>query len=203
MPPSPAPAPTGRGPSVTDLVVIGALAAVYFVVLGASTMLTLISPAFHLVGITLSTFLNAFVVMALLARSPRMGTLTIFGSVVTAVMVLLGQFWGSIVLGAACGLAADLVRRALGETTRRGAVWSYGVLQLWLIGPLLPVILTPEAFFGRIAVRRGADYVAAMEALFTPTNLVIFHVLNALAGVAFAALAARALHRHFERSQVL
>ncbi|WP_022867576.1 MptD family putative ECF transporter S component [Schaalia vaccimaxillae] len=189
--------------SVKSLVTIGVFAAIYFVVLAACTMMSMISPAFHLVGITLSTLVNAFVVMALLARCPAMGTLTILGAVVTGLMTLMGQFWVSLILGIGAGLLADITRRLIGPASKIGSAISYGIFQLWLIGPLLPVVLTPEAWFARITVRRGADYVAAMEALFTPTNLIIFHVANALLGILFALLAAKSLKRHFQKSSIL
>ncbi|WP_165216292.1 MptD family putative ECF transporter S component [Schaalia sp. ZJ1691] len=189
--------------SIKSLIAIGIFSAVYFVILGATSMMGMISPVFHLLGISASTLINAFVIMALQARSPHFGTMTILGTLVSGVIVLMGQFWGAVFFGAGFGLLADLVNLAGRHRSRIAAIWSYGVLQLWLIGPLMPVFLTPDAFFSRIVKRRGEAYVEVMQALFTPSTLVIFHVVNALFGVLMAFLATRALKRYFEKTSVL
>ncbi|QWW19397.1 MptD family putative ECF transporter S component [Schaalia sp. 19OD2882] len=185
------------------LVNVGIFAAIYFVILFLTALIGFISPPLHLAGILVGTLVNATVVILFMARTPHMFAMTLLGTVVGGAMVLLGQFWATVVVAALCGLAADLILRA-GRHASRPHVWvAYGVFQFWTIAPLLPVVLGSTAFFERIEKRQGHDYRMLMEQVFTPTNLILFQVVVCLVGIGAAWMAMRVIDRHFARAGLL
>ena len=186
-----------------SLVNAGVFAALYFVILFATALIGFINPALHLLGILVGTLMNAAVTLLYMAKTPRMWAMTAFGTVIGATMVLLGQFWGTVLLSALCGLAADLIVRAGAYRRRLHVCIAYGVFQFWTIAPLFPVILGSDAFFQRIALRQGVEYADLMRNLFTPWFLLSFQVVVCLVGCVAAWLATRILAKHFTRAGIL
>lgn len=186
-----------------DLINVGIFAAVYFVILFLTALIGFISPPLHLAGIMVGTLINATVTVLFMARTPKLGAITLLGTVVGGTMVLLGQFWGTVIVSALCGVIADLILFVARYRSRIAACVAFGVFQFWTIAPLLPVVFGSDRFFQRIARRQGAEYADFMRSLFTPEFLLSFQILVCIVGVGAAYIGTKIIDRHFSRSGAL
>lgn len=185
-----------------DLINIAVFSVVYFVLMYATGMVGFFGPAFMFVGWIIGIVLNGVVTMLLLARVPKIGALTLLGLLVGIGMVPGHTIW-ILVAAPLIGFGADLIARAGAQNQPlepARAIAAFSFLQLWMIIPLLPIVINADSYYRTIEPVMGADYTAAMRALFTPTVIGIWAVCLLVIGAAGGWVGLRVAKKHFHRA---
>ncbi|MDN6210467.1 MptD family putative ECF transporter S component [Bifidobacterium crudilactis] len=183
-----------------DLVNIGVYTAIYYVVTFLGGMVGIVSPIGMFVGFTLSAIVGGTVIMLFLAKTPVMGAMTVLGLIVGVLMLATGHFWGCIPICAALGLVADLIVKAGGYHSRGHNIVAYGVFQLWLIGPFVPLFMNAKAYYEDMRGSMGALYASQMSQIFTPAVVAIFIVILCFGGLFGAWIGTILIDRHFAKA---
>ena len=80
--------------------------------------------------------------------------------------VRVGYFFILIVTAAQAGLAAELIRKAMGYDSEKGNLLSYSVFSLDIVGNLLPIWIFRHDFLENMIVRgMPQDYVRTMASV--------------------------------------
>lgn len=188
--------------SARDLINVGVFAAVYFVIMFGFGMLGLLSPVMSAAGYLLGILANGVVIALYLARVPKIGALTLLMVMVGLLMTLTGHPIYTLILSPLLGLAADVIARSGGHRSRWRNCVAYGVLSLWYVGPMLPIVWDTVGYREYVASSMGAKYAEAYVSLFSPTNLVIFGFLLFAVALLGGWFGQRLLERHFRRAGV-
>ncbi|MDO5721378.1 MAG: MptD family putative ECF transporter S component [Actinomycetaceae bacterium] len=185
-----------------DLINIAIFSVIYFVIMYASGMVGFFGPAFMFVGWTIGILINGIVVMLLLARVPKVGTLALLGFIVGLGMAPGHTVW--IIPGAALlGFISDLIINAGAQGNPiqpRRAIAGYAFLQLWFLIPLIPILVDSKTYYQGIESSMGKDYSTAMEALFSPTVIGIWAICLLILGAIGGYLGIKTARKHFRRA---
>lgn len=187
-----------------NLVNIGVFSCVYFVVMFASGMLGIFSPAMMFVGWIFGISINGVVVMLYLAKVPQVGALTIMGVVVGLGMLLTGHYWLTLVGLIPLAFVADLIAKS--GNFRRPVTngIAYGLFNMWHIFPLVPIFINADAYFEDVAqVMNSTEYADRMRALFTLPVLSGWAVVVFVLSFVAALIGMRMLGKHFQRAGVV
>lgn len=182
---------------------IGALSALYFVLVFGLGFLGILGPIFCFIAWAISIIVSGPVIMLLLAKTQSMGTITILGSVVAALMFITGHSWHVLVAGVVLGLAADLIVRAGNYRSSRMNILAYAVMSLWFISPLFPIFGNSEAYFADVARQMGQEYADGMRLLFTPLNLCIWAVCVFILALIGGYLGTKVMKKHFVKAGII
>ncbi|XCB29456.1 MptD family putative ECF transporter S component [Arcanobacterium hippocoleae] len=129
------------GVAAHKIVYTGVFTAIYFVVLFAIGMLGFFGPQFMLISFPLVWLINGTVIILMLNKIRSFGALTFLGIIIGSLMVLTGHAWTTLASTILTSLIADLLSRSGNYTNSVKNIFSYGILQLWYIGPLLPIFM--------------------------------------------------------------
>ncbi|WP_448852093.1 MptD family putative ECF transporter S component [Corynebacterium sp. 335C] len=196
-------APAAANPKLTtrNLIDVGVFTALYFVVMWMTGMIGIIAPIFMFVGWAIGILLNGIVVALHLARTPKIGALTIMGLVLGILLTLTGHYWGVIPGAAILGLIGDvIVARGPRATLARRIPIAYAIFTLVFITPLLPIFYNADAYYADIATQMGQEYTDAMRDLFQPWLLIVWTFCLFILGYLGGLLGVRVNRRHFSRS---
>lgn len=189
--------------STRDLINIGVFTVIYVIIFFGLGMLGIISPQMMLVGFAAAILLNGYVFILLLARSPKMFTLTILGLLSGIVMVLTGHPWFLVITTPVLGLIADFIATSGGTAKRlepKRAMLAYAVFTLWYIFPLLPMFFAADDYFGKIEAEMSVEYADSMRELFTVPVFAGWCVAIFILGLAGGWLGVKAWSKHFKRA---
>lgn len=186
-----------------SVVTIGAFTAVYFVLMWCSGMIGFLGPAFMFVGWIIGLLLNGPVVLLMLVRSRTFGTLTIMGATVAVLMILTGHSWMSLPAALVLGLAGDLIARSGGYVSAARNIAAYMVISLWMIAPLGPIFLAPDAYYAAIATSMGQEYADGMRALFSPALICGWAVVILVVAMIGGLIGRFLLRKHFAKAGVV
>lgn len=184
--------------SARDLVNIGIFAALYTVITFAVTMLGIINPPMMLVATGLSIIAGGVPFMLFLTRVDHAGMITVFAVVAGAVYTLMGTLPIAYLLMVVLALVAEVVvwfgryRSVIAGTV------AYAVFSIWFFGPVMPLLYARDDYLNHPGMQSaGADYVAGVDALFSPTVVIAVAIGSAICGLIGGAFGARLLRRHF------
>lgn len=187
--------------NVKNLINIGVFTAIYFVIMFMGGMLGIFGPQFILIGGFIGGFINAMVMMFYLVRTPTIGALTITGFLSALLMVLTGHSAISLLLGAGFGFLGDLIAAGGGFRDRWKNIFGYVVFSLWTISPVLPIFLNSEEYFADVAQQMNSpEYAQQMQALFSPTTVVIITLVGAGIALAGGFFGTKLLDKHFVKA---
>lgn len=198
------PAPAGRGAAVfsaRDLMNVAIFAVIYFVLVFAIAMLGVISPLVSLLVLPLAAVAAGVPFMLFLTRVRHGGMVTLFGTVVALVYLLMGHPWQSTVVTIVCAALADLVLRAGAYRSAWAAIWSYTVFSAWFIGPWIPLFLDRDAYLHSPAMEAmGEEYVEAFDATVTVPAVLGLAAASVVCGFLGALLGSVLLRKHFRKA---
>lgn len=186
-----------------DLVNVGVFTVIYFIVFFALGMIGIAGPQFMFVGWALAIILNGFVIILYLARTPKMGALTLLALFTGLIMLGTGHPWFIPLTSALMGFLGDLIATRGGQADRlepnRG-ILAYAVATLWYVFPLLPIFWSADEYYAGITEQMGAEYAEGMRALFTTPVILMWSVLIFVLGMIGGWLGTRAFRKHFQRA---
>ena len=187
--------------TVRDLISLGVLTALYYVVLLVPSLIGAFAPILMFVGWAIGILLNGMVIALLITRTPKLGALTLLGLLTGVLMTLTGNTWLTIPGAALLGLAADLiVTTGPRATLAKRVPPAYAVLTLWFLVPLLPIFINSDAYFADVAGQMGEDYAAGMEAIFQPWVIGVWGLVLLVLGFIGGVIGVRTTRRHFARA---
>ncbi|MEZ2122426.1 MULTISPECIES: MptD family putative ECF transporter S component [unclassified Corynebacterium] len=155
-----------------DFINVGIFTVIYFVVLFLTGMLGIISPLSMFIGFTVGLLLNGTVVTLYLARTPKMGALTLLSLLVGILLFLTGHPWIAPVVSTMAGFAGDVAFARLRGTWRVPV--AYAFLSLLYLAPWMPMFYNSEAYFAYIADEMGQDYADTLASFLQPWTLLLW-----------------------------
>ncbi|KAB1657685.1 MULTISPECIES: MptD family putative ECF transporter S component [unclassified Pseudoclavibacter] len=192
-----------KGLTPRSLINVGIYTALYFVVVFASGMLGMLSPAFSVVGYIVGILINGTVIMLYMVKTPAFGAMTLLSAILSLLFVSTGHFWGTIPIAIVCGLIADFVIASGQYRSKWRNILAFGVFQLWMIGPFLPMFYDRTGYSDYVASSMGQEYAEAWMSLFTPLNLVLILALLFVVALVAAWIGTRILERNFAKAGIL
>lgn len=188
--------------NVRDLVNIAIFSVVYILSFYIPGMLGFFGPPFMFVGWIIGIVLGGIVLMLLMARVPKVGTLSVVG-LITGLIMTPGHTALVLVACPLFGFVADLIMSNCGkndalQATR--AILAYAVFKLWIVVPLIPIIFNADAYYKTITATMGQEYSDSMRSLFTPTIIGIWAVVIFIVALSSGWLGARTARKHFHRA---
>ncbi|AHU89786.1 MptD family putative ECF transporter S component [Trueperella pyogenes] len=182
-----------------DFINIGVFSAIYFVIVFSCGMLGIINPPMMFVGYALGIIANGAVIFLFKARVPKIGALAICGLLVSAMMLMTGHPWITLVLAPLLGLAADFL---FAKKTVVSKVFGYAVMSLWYVTPWFPVFVDVQGYYNYIAESMGTAYADSMRWFLTPWMVVGWGVAVFIIGLIGGVFGNSVLNRHFRKAGI-
>lgn len=187
--------------SPRDLINIGMFAALYLVIVFAINMLGFINPAVMLVALAASMVAGGIPFMLFLTRVKHAGMITIFGVIVSGLLLLTGHPPISFALTVALSLVAEVIVWAGRYRSRIASVVAYTVYTVCFVGPMLPLFYAREDCFASAGMQQmGQTYIDQMDRLLSPAVLIGYDVSTLVFGFLGALLGLRLMSKHFTRA---
>jgi energy-coupling factor transport system substrate-specific component len=186
-----------------DLIVAGAFAALYIVVLMvAVSALGFITPITYLMAPFFVSIPLGVVYMLYVTKVPKTGAIMILAVLVGLITGMNGM-WFSIVWALALGLVAELLVRAGKYRSVKLYQASFCVFAATNMAPFWGLILAKPTFLAACTEYYNAEYAAAIDAL-TPWWIVLVLVgIAVIGGIIGSVLGRRLLKKHFEKAGVV
>lgn len=197
---------TGKKLGIPDLISVGVYTAIYFVLVTIATFgSALLIPGFSYVLLpAIAALISGCVYMLMVAKVQKFGGITIMGVVMGLFFFASGHFILSFAANIICGIAADLICKAVNYRKKPVILLSYVVFSYGLTGPVLPMWFTKDAYIANLEAR-GKD-AAYIDGLFANMNMGTF----ALAMVSILVCAVigglfgqKMLKKHFEKAGIV
>jgi energy-coupling factor transport system substrate-specific component len=193
---------TPRKLNTRDLIIAGAFAAVYIVVLlavvtvsGFVPILYLMAPLF--LGIVLGPIFSVYC-----TKLNKPGALLVLAILVGLAESMTGN-WIGLGWAILAGGAGELLARAGRYHSKRSYLAAYSVFSLTNMGPFWLLILAKARFLEACAMYFGSEYVATIDALTPPWIVLALIALALVGGLIGGVLGQRLLRKHFERAGVV
>ncbi|QPK78999.1 MptD family putative ECF transporter S component [Corynebacterium lizhenjunii] len=204
---APTPAPTGLNSAhrlnTRDLINAGVFSALYFVVTYATGMVGFAGPQFMFLGWFIGIIANGIVLALYVARTPKLGALTILGGLNGLVFMLTGHYFWTLLGGIGLGFLADLLITKTGVSVPKIFPVAYGVLCMWIAFPFIPLVLDSDAYFADIAEQMGPQYADVMSHLFQPWTIAAVVLGAVISGLIGGFFGVRVSRKHFESAGLL
>lgn len=190
------------GLSVKDLVLIGVLGAVAFIICLVISMLCGLSPVTNAFYPIIVAIPNGIVYMLMLAKVPKRGVFTISSIVYGLLLLLVGCFWFIPLCMVVAGVIADFA--ILGKHPRDGRRMIAGYA-LTVVGQSFgysgSIVLLRDTF-NEVMIKNGIPdaYRESLNAIISDPMLAVMVVLALAAAVLGGLLGRKVLKKHFVRS---
>lgn len=187
--------------SARDLLNTALFAVLYVVIVFVIAMLGIISPAVMLLTLPLSAIAAGIPYMLFLTRVRHVGMVTLFGTVVALLLLMMGHPWQSTILTILLSILAELVLAAGRYRSRWSAIGTYVVFSAWFAGPWIPFLLDPVGYFQRPSMANmGEEYVQKFQQFVTVPALGAMILATLVCGFLGALLGTRLLRKHFRKA---
>lgn len=183
-----------------DFINVGIFVAVYYAVFFVTGMIGFLSPVLMFVGWTLGIILNGIVIALFIARTPKIGAMTLLGPILSVLWVATGQpvylIPALLVLGFICDLILDKLRARPGL----GVPLAYALFSLWMIVPLFPILINADEYYATLTGQMGAEYTEGMREIFQPWIIGVWTIAVFILGWLGGMFGVRVGKRHFSRA---
>lgn len=184
-----------------DLINVGVFSAIYFVIFFAGMMLGYI-PIFIPLLTIICPVLCGIPFMLYLTKVKKFGMVTLSGTILGLLNMVMGSGILVLIFGVAAGLAADLVLKIGKYKSWKYMLLGNGVFSLWIMGFESRMFLTRSDFFASLTSSYGQEYVTTLMS-YTPNWLFpILFIVTFVGGILGALLGKAVLKKHFERSGI-
>lgn len=188
---------------VQDLISVGVYTAIYFLTISICLLvLKFTIPGFHNLFIpAVSAMFSGVIYLLVLQRIPRIGAITIMGSVVALFFLMTGHFPLAIVPGVLCSFLADVIQYKTNLSAKVRTLASYIVFSYGLMGPLLPLWFMKNAYVASLKARgKGQAYIQAVFE-HVSTSVFIASLITVFFGAIFGFyLGSYLYNKHFQRT---
>lgn len=213
-PSSSAPGPAAPGPAASnsavnkglttrDLINAGIFSALYFIITFATGMVGFAGPQFMFLGWIIGAIANSIVIALYVARTPKLGALTILGGVNGLAFMLTGHYIWSLIGFLALGFIADLIITKTKLPLDKAFPLAFAVLTTFVVMPFIPLIMDTDSYYANIAKQMGQEYANAMANIFQPTTLIYLGIGAFIVGLISGFIGVRVMRKHFESAGLL
>ncbi len=185
-----------------DLIVAGAFAALYVVVLFITVGLTGFIPVLYLMAPLILGVVLGSIYMLYVTKVPKRGAIFIL-AVAVGLVTSMGGVWLAGVWSLLCGLVAELIVYAGKYRSRKLYVISYMVFACTGMGPFWLLVFAKEAFLQACLNYYNQDYVNKLDALTPSWFIFVLLGLALTGGLIGGLLGNKLLKKHFEKAGVV
>jgi energy-coupling factor transport system substrate-specific component len=185
-----------------DLIVAGAFAALYVVVLFITVGLTGFIPVLYLMAPLILGVVLGSIYMLYVTKVPKRGAIFIL-AVAVGLVTSMGGVWLAGVWSLLCGLVAELIVYAGKYRSRKLYVISYMVFACTGMGPFWLLVFAKEAFLQACLNYYNQDYVNKLDALTPSWFIFVLLGLSLIGGLIGGLLGNKLLKKHFEKAGVV
>ncbi|WP_350454727.1 MptD family putative ECF transporter S component [Slackia heliotrinireducens] len=183
-----------------DLINVGIFTALYFVVcmvvafIGFIPILMVIMPA-------ACALIGAIPFMLFLTRVDKFGMVTLMGTILGLVTVLMGRPLPALLFGVAAGLLADLFLKSSNYSSTSKSVVGCAIFSLWIMGMALPMFFGyHDAYLESLRSGYGDAYVQTLAGITPDWMFFVNIVLIFVAGLAGGFIGSKVLKKHFVKA---
>lgn len=194
---------TSQTLTTRDLINAGIFSALYFVLAFVTGMVGFAGPQFMFVGWALGALVNGIVLALYVARTPKLGALTILGGVIGVAFMLTGHYAWSLFGCLVLGFFADVILTKLRLSINQAFPLAYAVFCTWITMPFVPLILDTDSYYVNIADQMGQQYADAMAQIFQPWTIGILGIGAFIFGIIGGIIGLRVSRKHFESAGLL
>lgn len=186
-----------------DLINAGIFSALYFVIAFATGMIGFAGPQFMFVGWFVAAIANGIVLALYVARTPKLGALTMVGGVIGLAFMLTGHYFWTFLGGIVLGFVADLIITKSKLTIDKAFPLAYAVFCTTIAMPFMPLILDTDSYYADIADQMGQQYADAMANIFQPWTIGVLTICAFVVGLIGGIVGVRVSRKHFESAGLL
>lgn len=187
---------------VRDLVNVGV-----FTVINIALFIITAFTGFVPVMAVFYTVLLAFVAgipnILFFTKVDKFGLVTIMGILLGLINFLTGYGYYALIVGAGCGLIADIIMKAGQYKKWKTMLLGYAVFSLWAIGTQLPMFIMGNAYAEIYRTSQGDDFANTLAALIQSYMVPVVIISIAIAAVIGAYLGRAVLNKHFKRAGIV
>nr|WP_282441462.1 MptD family putative ECF transporter S component [Corynebacterium antarcticum] len=181
-----------------DFINVGIFTVIYFLILFATGMLGMIGPLIMFVGFGLGLLLNGTVIALYLARTPKMGALTLMSLIVGILFVLTGHPWITPIVSTLAGFCGDIAFARLRGGWRMPV--AYAIFSQLYMAPWVPLLYNSTGYVDDIAGTMGQDYIDALEFFLQPRSMIVWMILVFILALIGGRIGVRVGRRNFARA---
>ncbi|MDK2807378.1 MAG: energy-coupling factor transport system substrate-specific component [Clostridiales bacterium] len=185
-----------------DLIIAGAFAALYVVVLFAVVSATGFIPILYLLAPLILGIVLGPVYMLYVTKIPKRGAILILAAVV-GLLTSLGGVWMALLWSILCGGLAELVASRGKYRSRRFFLGSYVIFACTNMGPFWMLVFAKEAFLEACLSYYNQDYVDTICALTPSWIILVLMGLSLLGGWIGGGLGSKLITKHFIKAGVV
>ncbi|QPK80681.1 MptD family putative ECF transporter S component [Schaalia sp. ZJ405] len=186
-----------------DLINGGIFSALYFVITFATGMIGFAGPQFMFVGWFVGALANGIVLALYVARTPKIGALTLLGGVNGLAFMLTGHYFWTLLGCLVLGFIADLIINKTTLPVNWAFPIAYALLCTWITMPFMPLIIDTASYYGDIAAQMGQQYADAMAQIFQPWTIGVLAIGALVVGFISGVVGVRVSRKHFESAGLL
>ncbi|QTH59796.1 MptD family putative ECF transporter S component [Corynebacterium hindlerae] len=194
---------TSQTLTTRDLINAGIFSALYFVLTFVTGMVGFAGPQFMFVGWAIGVIVNGIVLALYVARTPKLGALTILGGINGVAFMLTGHYAWSLFGCLVLGFFADLILTKLRLSINQTFPLAYAVFCTWITMPFVPLILDTDSYYVNIADQMGQQYADVMAQIFQPWTIGILGIGAFIFGIIGGIIGLRVSRKHFESAGLL
>ncbi|MGI6105275.1 MAG: MptD family putative ECF transporter S component [Raoultibacter sp.] len=185
-----------------DLIVAGAFAALYVVLMFVSVSVMGFVPILYICAPLLLPIILGPVYMFFVTKVPKRGAILILG-ILVGLLTSMGGVWQAGVWALFISLIAELIASSGKYISKARYLLSYVVFACTNMGPFWMLLFAKSAFLEQCMLYYGADYAASLDAL-TPDWLIIVLIAMALVGGLVGGLfGQRLISKHFKKAGIV
>lgn len=185
-----------------DLINVGIFTAIYFVLYFAVMMIAYIPILTLLLGF-LCPIVCGIPMMLYLTKVNKFGMVTLMGTILGLVMMLMGSGIMVFLFGVVFGLISDLILKSGKYVGWKSILLGYGVFSIWTMGYYSRLFFARDIYFESLAGGYGQEFADTLAA-YTPNWVYLVLLISCFIGGIIGALLGKAvLKKHFTRAGIV
>lgn len=190
-----------KGIGVRDLVTVGIFTVIYFIVFFVCASTGIIPIMVFLFPLPLA-LISGIPNILFYTKTTKFGMVSIMGILLGLLSFLMGYGPLCIVIGAVCGIGADLILRAGKYKSWKHMIAAHCVFSEWIVGTMLPMWIMGNTYFEPYRASQGDAFVDQSAALLNVGMLAIVIVGIVIFAFIGAYLGRAVLKKHFKRAGI-
>lgn len=185
-----------------DLIVAGAFAALYIVLMFVSVSIMGAVPVVYICAPLLLPIILGPVYMLYVTKVPKRGAILIL-AILVGMLTSMGGVWQAGVWAILIGIVAELIASSGKYVSKARYLISYAVFACTNMGPFWMLLFAKALFLEQCVVYYGAEYAAALDSL-TPDWLIVVLIAFALVGGVIGGIFGQKLiSKHFRKAGII
>lgn len=185
-----------------DLIVAGAFAALYTVLMFVGVSMLGFIPILYLCAPMIIAFILGPIFMLYVVKVPKRGAIFIL-SILVGLLTSMGGVWQAGLWSLGIGLVAELIAASGKYQSKRRYLISYIVFACTNMGPFWMLVFAKQAFLDVCQSYYGADYVVTIDALTPEWFILVLIGIALLGGLAGGLFGQRLIAKHFKKAGVV